>query len=122
MNPTGLITAISTFLSIWFGHVAVRKIEYSSPTLWLPSLGAALLGLGCEWLALTSAGRLPSAVLGIFGITLLFDALEFYRQDRRVQHGHAPANPNNPRHAAYLLSGTATTVALLKHEPDGGVR
>ncbi len=51
------------------------------------------------------------------GITALFDALEFRRQFRRVKQGHAPANPNNPRHAPWLAEGKATTADLLKREP-----
>jgi len=58
--------------------------------------------------------------LGILGITLLWDAFEIYRQQNRVKHGHAPANPNNPRHARFLADPHfhATTEDLLKCEPN----
>jgi hypothetical protein len=103
LNFLGPAAAASAFFSVWLGHVAVRKIEYISPVLWLPALSAALLGIGFEAGALLSRSTALSAVLGILGMTLLWDAVEFFRQQRRVQKGHAPANPHNPRHAALLL-------------------
>jgi hypothetical protein len=57
--------------------------------------------------------------LGIVGITVLFDALEFRRQFKRVKKGHAPANPHNPRHAPLLASGQATAIEWLDREPAG---
>jgi hypothetical protein len=61
-----------------------------------------------------------SAACGILGTTLLWDALELRRQERRVRKGHAPANPRNPRHARILAeSPAATTLNLLKREPLG---
>jgi hypothetical protein len=60
--------------------------------------------------------------LGIFGITLLWDALEFTRQQKRIIKGHAPANPNNPRHAKILAEyKSATTHDLLNRDPIGRV-
>jgi len=120
INSTGLIAALTAFLSIWFGHVAVRKLEFISPTIWLPTTVFAALGLLVEILSLSMVHRPWSIVLGIFGITLLFDALEFTRQQRRVKKGHAPANPDNPRHAKILAEhSTATTLDLLKRDPIG---
>ena len=100
INFIGVVAALAAFLSIWFGHAAVRKIEFISPTLWLPSTIFAVCGLLAEYLSLTTIHRILSTVFGIAGITFLFDTLEFIRQQRRVRKGHAPANPNNPRHAA----------------------
>ena len=91
INWMGVIAAAATFLSIWLGHVSVRKIEAASPTLWLPALGALLLGLALEAGALLARSLWVSGALGIVGMTLLFDALEFYRQHNRVAHGHASA-------------------------------
>ena len=60
-----------------------------------------------------------NALRCILGITLLWDALEFTRQQKRVKKGHAPANPHNPRHAKILAEHpTATTLDLLKHLPS----
>jgi hypothetical protein len=120
VNLIGLAAAITAFLGIWLGHVAVRKIEFISPAIWIPSAIFACAGAAAVWGSLLVSGRPASAVLGILGITLLWDALEFVRQQRRVQKGHAPANPRNPRHAQILASfPSATEVDLLKREPAG---
>ncbi|MFZ6029904.1 MAG: DUF4491 family protein [Chloroflexota bacterium] len=121
MNAIGLVAALAAFLGIWFGHVAVRKVEFISPTIWLPTLLFAATGVFLEWLSLTMANLHLSAFLGILGITVLWDALEVPRQQRRVQKGHAPANPRNPRHAALLAApaSRATPLDLLKREPVG---
>jgi hypothetical protein len=120
LNWIGLLAACSAFSGIWIGHVAVRKIEYRSTTIWVPSLSVFLLGMLFETVALLSSSLQVSAATGIFGITLLWDALEFWRQHRRVEKGHAPANPNNPRHAQILAgSGAATTTDLLNRDPIG---
>jgi hypothetical protein len=120
INPLGFITALAAFFSIWFGHVSVRKIEFISPTIWLPSIIFTALGLITEYCSLITVHRPLSTVFGILGITLFFDALEFTRQQNRIKKGHAPANPNNPRHAKILSqSSTATTLDLLKRDPIG---
>ncbi len=120
MNWLGLVAAATAFLSIWFGHVAVRKIESISPTIWLPTVVFATLGLIAEYYSLITDNLSLSTVFGITGITLLWDALEFTRQQNRVKHGHAPANPNNPRHARILKEHpSVTTVDLLNREPSG---
>ena len=120
MNGIGLVAALTAFLSIWFGHVAVRKIESVSRTIWIPSTIFAVLGLAVEFLSLSSINRPLSVACGILGTTLLWDAIEVSRQQRRVIKGHAPANPNNPRHAKILTEHpTATTHDLLKREPLG---
>jgi hypothetical protein len=120
-NPLGLIVAVTAFLSIWAGHVAVRKIEAKTVHMWKPTLVALILGLTLEFTALALANHSLSAVCGILGVTLLWDAFEFWRQAKRVRIGHAPANPNNPRHAAWLAEANshATTTDLLKRDPVG---
>jgi hypothetical protein len=115
MNLIGLAAALATFLGVWLGHVTVRKIEFVSPTIWLPAALFGTVGLGLEVLALKTNSLPSSAALGILGITLLWDALEFGRQQRRIQKGHAPANPRNPRHARILAAHPqATTLNLIK--------
>lgn len=123
MNFIGVIAALGTFFSVWFGHVAVRKIEFSSRTIWIPTVIFAALGILTEYVALITDNRLLNTALGILGITLLFDALEFTRQQRRIKKGHAPANPNNPRHALILADSNfhATTLDMLKREPVGRI-
>lgn len=119
MNTIGLVAAISAFLAIWFGHVAVRKIEAASPTIALPAAFFVAAGLGLEYLSLFSDSLVVSTALGIVGITLLWDALELARQQARVRRGHAPANPRNPRHARMLAEprSHATAVDVLSRQP-----
>lgn len=121
MNFIGAIAALATFFSVWFGHVAVRKIEFISRTIWIPTTIFAALGILTEYIALITDNRFLNTAFGILGITLLFDALEFTRQQNRIKKGHAPANPSNPRHARILADSNfhATTLDLLKREPIG---
>jgi len=120
MNSIGLVAAISTFLGIWWGHVGVRAIERRTVQLWKPILGALTLGLVLEAVSLITTSRPLSAATGILGVTVLWDALEFIRQEKRVRHGHAPANPDNPRHARILAQHpSATTIDLLARDPVG---
>lgn len=120
INTLGLTAAITAFFSIWIGHVAVRKIESSSRTVWIPSVTALVLGLITEYCSLITANLSLKTAFGIIGITLLWDALEFTRQQKRIIKGHAPANPNNPRHTKILAEHkSATTLDLLKRDPIG---
>ncbi len=121
INTLGLTAAITAFLSIWIGHVTVRKIEFILPIIWLPTVILAILGITCEWFSLSTFNLQLTTALGILGITLLFDAFEITRQQKRIRKGHAPANPNNPRHARILAEpdSHATTHDLLKREPTG---
>lgn len=119
LNGTGITAAVCAFLGIWLGHRAVRKVESLSANLHLPMLLFAAAGLGMEALALQAPSRAVSAGLGILGITLLWDTLELWRQQKRVQKGHAPANPNNPRHARILAEyPAATAVNPLRSEEE----
>jgi hypothetical protein len=119
-NFVGIVAAISAFLGIWFGHVGVRKIDSVSPTVWFPTVIALALGSGLEYWSLNANDIYISTSTGILGMTILWDALEFARQHRRVVKGHAPANPSNPRHARILAKhSSATTLDLLKRDPIG---
>lgn len=120
INTLGLTAALAAFLAIWLGHVAVRKVEAEARDIRIPIVIAIALGLLIEYLSLATVNRQLSAVLGILGVTLLWDAFELHRQEKRVKHGHAPANPNNPRHAKILAEhSSATTLDLLKRDPVG---
>ena len=120
INFIGLIAALAAFLGIWLGHVSVRAIERNAKSLLPPLIIAIVLGLTLEIYSLSTINRLLSTATGILGITILWDALEFVRQERRIKKGHAPANPSNPRHAQILANyPTATTLDLLKRDPVG---
>ena len=120
INFIGLTAALAAFLGIWLGHVSVRAIERNTKILLPPVVIAIILGLVLEIYSLSTVNRLLSAAIGILGITILWDALEFVRQEKRVKKGHAPANPSNPRHAQILADyPSATTLDLLKRDPIG---
>lgn len=120
VNTLGLIAAVTAFISIWWGHVAVRKVEAEARDIRPPMLIAIVLGLFTEYGSLVIDNLYLKTALGILGVTLLWDAFELYRQEKRVKHGHAPANPNNPRHAKILAEyPAATTLDLLNRDPIG---
>ena len=121
LNWIGPAAAASTFLGVWIGHVSVRKIERQVERVWIPATIAFLLGIGLELASLLSANLVVATICGILGVTLLWDSLELaVRQPKRIEHGHAPANPNNPRHALILASHPdATTIDWLDRDPRG---
>ena len=120
MNFVGITAALAAFLGIWLGHVSVRVIERNTKKLWQPITIAIVLGLILEAWSLLTDHFLLNTTLGVVGITILWDALEFVRQEKRIKKGHAPANPSNPRHARILASyPSATTLDLLKRDPIG---
>jgi hypothetical protein len=116
----GLVAAASTFFGVWFGHIAVRKIEFKIEKIWIPIVITLFVGLSMEIWSLITDQLLLSTATGILGVTLLWDSFEFWRQQKRVIKGHAPANPNNPRHAHILKEyPSATTLDLLNRDPVG---
>jgi Domain of unknown function (DUF4491) len=120
LNLTGLAAGLAAFLGIWIGHISVRVVERRSASIWLPATAFLLAGLLLETGALLSPRPAVSAALGILGITAGWDALELFRQQRRVERGHAPANPLNPRHDRILAEcPAATTLDLLDRRPLG---
>lgn len=122
INFLGLIAAFVSFISIWFGHVGVRKIEAISPKILPPIVVFIMLGFSLEFLSFNESSQQLRVIFGIIGITLLWDGFEIFRQERRVRKGHAPANPKNPRHAAFLAeeNSCATVEDLLDREPSDG--
>lgn len=79
----GVILAASTFITIGVGHVLVRRLHARYGTR--PAIPLFLGGGGVLALSLLAAGDLLSGVLGITAVTLLWDGVEMYRQEKRVQ-------------------------------------
>ena len=121
INLIGPAAALATFLGVWLGHVSVRKIERETVHLWKPTVIAILLSAGFGTASFLTSSLPLSAICGIFSVTLFWDALEIaVRQPKRVKHGHAPANPKNPRHAKILAEyPEATTIDWLDRDPRG---
>lgn len=118
LQTSGLWLALATFLSIWWGHVGVRWLEAKSADIRPPMVALIIAGLILNLAALFAPNVTIGGVCSVVGIALWWDAFELVRQDRRVRHGHAPANPNNPRHARYLAEGKATLHDPLDREPS----
>jgi len=120
-NWLGLASASATFFGVWFGHVSVRKIEREVERIWIPSTFALLFSIGLVTASLLTSNLILSTICGILAVTLFWDALELaIRQPDRIKHGHAPANPNNPRHTRILSAyPNATTFDWLNREPRG---
>ncbi|HNC87738.1 MAG TPA: DUF4491 family protein [Anaerolineales bacterium] len=121
INLIGPAAALATFLGVWLGHVSVRKIERETVHLWKPTVIAILLSAGFGTASFLTSSLPLSAICGILSVTLFWDALEIaVRQPKRIKHGHAPANPKNPRHAKILAEyPEATTIDWLDRDPRG---
>jgi Domain of unknown function (DUF4491) len=110
VNLLGPVAAVTAFISVWGGHVSVRKIEARTVKLWKPMLAYFLLGTTLLTASLFASNRPVSMVSAMVGITLLWDVLELRRQEKRIWKGHATANPNNPRHQAILAKQRSTAM------------
>lgn len=117
-NWIGVVAALATFFSVWLGHVSVRAVEYRAASLTRPTIIYLALS-AAAYLGSVLSGNALAIALGIIATTLWFDALELRRQYKRVVKGHAPANPQNPRHVPYLTNGHATTTNWLDRAPSG---
>jgi hypothetical protein len=83
----GPVLAIVTFATIGIGHVLVRGLHARFGTL--PAIPLFLLGLLVLFFSLMTAGDLLAGVLGITAITLIWDGVEIFRQEKRVRESHA---------------------------------
>lgn len=118
LETAGLAAAAATFASVWFGHVAVRFVEYRWARLCPARLGFATAGIACLGASLACSCPNGSIELGIVGLVFLYDILELSRQERRVREGRAMANRANPRHAAVFASGKALETDLFEKDPE----
>ena len=89
--------------------------------VWILVTLVLLFGIGLLTASFLTLNLILSTICGILAVTLFWDALELaVRQPNRIKHGHAPANPNNPRHARILdAHPSATTIDWLNRDPRG---
>ena len=85
MSPqwAGVIRALVTFAAIAAGHVVVRWLHArygTRPALPLFVIGGVVL-IG----SLAAKDNLLSGALGITAITVLWDGVEIYRQEKRMR-------------------------------------
>ena len=79
----GLVLSGVTFATIGIGHVLVRRLHARFGTRpAVPFILSGALGLAAS---LAAQHDLLSAALGITAITLLWDGIEFYRQEKRIR-------------------------------------
>lgn len=91
MYFTGIIIAVSTFLTIGIWHPIVIKTEYHWGTrLWIVFLAVGLAAIAA---ALFIENTLLSAVVGVFGASALWGIGELFEQKKRVERGWFPKNP-----------------------------
>ena len=90
----GPVLAAVTVVTIGLGHVMVRKANYLFGTV--PAIPLFFLGAGILTASFFVSSDLLSAVLGIVGVTTVWDGVEVIRQENRVRRGHAPENPKRP--------------------------
>jgi len=79
----GLILAGVTFGTIGFGHVLVRRLHARFGTR--PATPLFLLGALILFLSLLFQDNLLSGAFGIISITVLWDGVEIYRQEKRMR-------------------------------------
>lgn len=79
----GVILAVVTFATIAAGHVLVRRLHARYGTR--PALPLFVIGgLGLIG-SLATNDNLLSGALGITAITILWDGIEIYRQEKRMK-------------------------------------
>jgi uncharacterized membrane protein YoaK (UPF0700 family) len=83
----GIVLAVTTFATIAFGHVLVRRLHARYGTR--PAIPLFLAGGVVLLASLLAADDLLSGVLGITAVTLLWDGVEMYRQEKRVRREKA---------------------------------
>lgn len=91
MNFAGSILAVFMLFAIGFGFFWVIKLEYHlGARIWKAVFG---IGLLICLASLFMPNFWGSALLGIFGGSIVWGATEFTEQEKRVQRGLFPANP-----------------------------
>jgi len=79
----GVVLALVTFAGIAAGHVLVRRLHARYGTK--PAIPLFLLGGLGLLLAMLARSDLLSGALGITAVTVLWDGIEMYRQEKRVK-------------------------------------
>lgn len=113
LQLAGPLLGAVTFLTVWWGHVLVRVVHYYMGTKPAPAI--FLAGLLSLLGTTQTRNDLVSGIFGIVGLTLVWDAFELHRQEKRVRQGHAPLNPRVHREAA----GLAAVALYESGEEDG---
>ena len=92
MNFTGILIGVVTFLLIGLFHPIVIKAEYYfSKKIW-PLF--AVVGSVMLVVSLFLDDIFISVLVAVIGVTCLWSIKELFEQEKRVQRGWFPENPN----------------------------
>lgn len=95
MNFTGILIGVITFFLIGLFHPIVIKAEYYfSKKIW-PLFAV----IGCLFLifSLFLDGIFISVLVAVVGVTCLWSIKELFEQEKRVEKGWFPENPNRKK-------------------------
>ena len=95
MQYAGVLLGVFSLLSIGLGHVWVIKLEYHLGARFWPVV--VVLGAVMVLASLWVDHLILSAMLGIFGFTIIWGARELIQQEKRVERGWFPATPGSAR-------------------------
>lgn len=95
MNGSGLMIAVACFLCIGLFHPIVIKAEYYLSAKCWPLFFFA--GVICLAVSLCMETVYLSAIMGIIGCSFLWSILELKEQEKRVERGWFPKNPQRWR-------------------------
>ena len=83
LQPAGVILAAVTFATIGAGHVLVRRLHACFGTR--PAFPLFALGLSVLYASTLVKANWLSGALGITAVTVLWDGVEMFRQERRAR-------------------------------------
>ena len=95
MNFRGILVGIISFASIGLFHPIVIKSEYYfSKKCWPVFLICGVILLGASAFI---ENTVFSSIVAVVGFSCLWSILELYEQEKRVEKGWFPANPNRKK-------------------------
>ena len=95
MNFEGIIIGAGAFLIIGILHPVVIKVEYYIGAKAWPVF--LITGLLCIGLSLFGGRSVLSSLMSISGFSLLWSIRELFEQEKRVEKGWFPRNPEKDR-------------------------
>ncbi len=91
VNFEGIIVGAGAFIIIGILHPVVIKTEYHIGSKAWPMF--LITGMLCIVLSFFCEKSAVSAILSIFGFSLLWSIRELFQQEKRVEKGWFPKNP-----------------------------
>lgn len=95
MHLSGILIGVISFLSIGVFHPIVIKAEYHfSKSCWPVFLVSGIVLMAASVLV---SNVVFSSALAVIGMSSWWSILELFEQEKRVQKGWFPANPNRKK-------------------------